>query len=494
MSRGTSVDRERREFVVGNLVDYRATHGALPARMAKAAAQRLGVGPRTIYRWVAEGTSARQTRTGYVPSDDVVALYFACRGNVAEVHRRMLAAGGMVPSLRTLYRVFNDALVPAERAFAVNGVEGFRNHSVYLRIEQDHRNELWQMDHYEIPIWVSVPRRTRPEKAWLTALIDGRTRIVPGWAISLQPSTAEVLAAVRAAVLVDPERKPYGGIPEAILWDNGAEFLSDVVIDEIIDLGCYCSPTAAYSPHQKGKIERFFSTVENEFARRMPFYTSGPRAANGQLYGGKEDDLMSLDELVVEFDTWIHHYNNERCHSAHGMTPRECWDSDPHPIRIVPADKLRHLLLARQVRTVRKDGIRWNGRAYFATELQGLVGEEIEVRYEPHNDAAIWLYRNGEFLAEAVPHEDLSEEVRRAHLGRRAEQQRRVQQKRRRGSRLQRAGRIHPITAPGPVEDTVEPEAHRQQKRRKRISEDDALTLLGIEGVNEAVEPREEVA
>jgi putative transposase len=489
MSRGGTVDRERREFVVANLVDYRATHGALPARMAKATAQRLGVAPRTIYRWVAAGTSAHQLRAGYVPGEDVIALYFSCRGNVAEVQRRLEAMGGVVPGVHTLRRAFNDALVPAERAFAVNGVEGFRSHSVYLRIEQDHRNELWQMDHYEIPIWVSVPRRAHPEKAWLTALIDGRTRVVPGWAISLQPSTAEVLAAIRAGVLVDPELHPYGGVPEAILWDNGAEFLSDVVVNEILDLGCYCSPTAPYSPHQKGKIERFFNTVETEFARRMPFYTSGPRAANGHLYGGKEVDLMSLEELVVEFDTWIHHYNNERRHSAHGMTPRECWDSDPHPIRTIPASKVRHLLLARQTRTVRKDGIRWNGRAFFATELQGLVGEEIEVRYEPHNDTAIWLYRNGEFLAEAVPHEDLSEEVRRAHLGRRAEQQRRVQQKRKRGSRIQRVGRIKPITTPGPIEDTVEPTDYRQQTRRKRISEDDALALLGIEGVNEAVDP-----
>ena len=40
-------------------------------------------------------------------------------------------------------------------------------------------------------------------RPWLTLIEDGFSRLVMGWALSLQPTSAEVLAAIREAIIVD---------------------------------------------------------------------------------------------------------------------------------------------------------------------------------------------------------------------------------------------------------------------------------------------------
>jgi putative transposase len=50
------------------------------------------------------------------------------------------------------------------------------------------------------------------------------------------------------------------------------------------ELGCAALPTAPYSPHQKGKIERFHRTIGEGLIATLSHYTGGPRQANGKLY------------------------------------------------------------------------------------------------------------------------------------------------------------------------------------------------------------------
>ncbi|MFF2149457.1 Mu transposase C-terminal domain-containing protein [Kitasatospora sp. NPDC058190] len=65
--------------------------------------------------------------------------------------------------------------------------------------------------------------------------------------------------------------------------------------------------------------------------------------------------------------------------------------------------RLRYLLLAGTERKVGKDGIRFNGHAYLAPELHGRGGEVLEVRYMPHDERWIEVYRHGEYLWEVSP-------------------------------------------------------------------------------------------
>ncbi len=92
---------------------------------------------------------------------------------------------------------FTRDLTPGERAAVVDGTEGRRRHQVYLRWAPDRRNALWEADHKELPVLVMAPRAQQPRKPWVTLFVDGFSRLIMGWALSLHPNAAVVLAALR---------------------------------------------------------------------------------------------------------------------------------------------------------------------------------------------------------------------------------------------------------------------------------------------------------
>ncbi len=135
--------QERIDFVVAQLVEQKRAHGTLTNYMIDRAADSLGVSRRTMRRWVTAGSTARKKRDEWTPQEEDKLLYFECRGNISEVYRRRQQQGLATPSRRQLARAFDAAFTPAERAFAKEGEEGYRRHSIYLRVEHAHRNELW---------------------------------------------------------------------------------------------------------------------------------------------------------------------------------------------------------------------------------------------------------------------------------------------------------------------------------------------------------------
>src|SRR5262249_46592100 len=140
------------------------------------------------------------------------------------MRRARLARGEPVPPLRTLQRAFARELSPGERAAVVEGVEGRRRHQVYLRWEPVGRNARWEGDHKELPVLVTPPRGARPCKPWVRLFLDCFSRLIMGWALSLRPDGATVLAALRQGLVVDPDRGPFGGVPVSLVPDNGLEF------------------------------------------------------------------------------------------------------------------------------------------------------------------------------------------------------------------------------------------------------------------------------
>ncbi len=151
----------------------------------------------------------------------------------------------------------------------------------------------------------------------------------------------------------------------------------------------------------------------------LPQFTGGPRAASGKLWGAGVP-VLSLAEFVERFDGWVRAYNREGAHSGlGGQTPEQRWRDDATPLRLVPDDELRWTLLAGANRQVRTSGVAFGGLDYIAPELNGLVGESVEVRYRPHDRRAIEIFRDGQYLCTAQPQGTLSEEERAAVLERR---------------------------------------------------------------------------
>jgi len=266
----------------------------------------------------------------------------------------------------------------------------------------DRRNALWEADHKELPVLVMAPRAQQPRKPWVTLFVDGFSRLIMGWALSLHPNAAVVLAALRRGIVVDPERGPFGGLPEKLRPDNGLEFAAAALTRSSAALGIELAPTPPYQGYSKGKVERVNRTLDQEFLSGLPFHTHGPRAADGHLFG-PDVAPMGLELFCDRFAEWVTTYNTARVHSELGQTPLARWSADATPLREVPAAGLRWMLMADTERTIGKDRIHFDGLRFIAPELNGRVGEKVQVRYTPHDLRQIEVFRGDEWLATAYP-------------------------------------------------------------------------------------------
>jgi putative transposase len=209
--------------LVARLVELRGQR-ALSREEVRRAGVALDVTERTVWRWVAAGGYAPPPRRADRLSPRARELFFTTGGNVRAVHRLLGGEGPPVPSLSALSRAFDRELTPAEVAFARTGAEGARARSIYLRWEPEHRADGYAADHKELSIEVLAPRARRPARPWVTLFLDEFSRLIVGWAISMRPSQAEVLAGLRMAVVVDPDRGSFGGVPLLLRFDGGLEF------------------------------------------------------------------------------------------------------------------------------------------------------------------------------------------------------------------------------------------------------------------------------
>lgn len=442
--------------VVADLIDARG-RGDLRAASVRDAAERLGVGERTVWRWIAGGgpperraASSRRVEL----EDELRDAYVRLRGNVAAVWREQRELGRDVAPLRTLQAAFARELRPAERASAKRGEAGRREHGLYLRYEAPHRNAVWQADHKQLPVLVVAAIGRRPRRPWVTLFLDDYSRAIMGWAISLQPSSAEVLAALRDALVVQPGRGPFGGVPGRLRWDHGLEFAAGAVEHAALALGVDVDPATPYAPHEKGKIERLHRTIAETFIATLPGYTDGPRDIRGRLEDSGE--LLVLAQLVEAFATWVLAYNRERPHRSLGrLTPEQRFTGDPTPLRLVAPEDARALLTARRSGQVRRDGVHHGGLAYVAVELTELVGESVEIAFAPHDQRSIEVYWRGAWLCRAIPHNALTAAQQAQIMAERRAYAGELRRRQRRATRRAR-GRLAPATAqqPHPVEVT----------------------------------------
>ena len=422
----------------------------MSARAVREAATELGCSSRSVWRWVAIGLPDRRSAPSLV-DDELRQSYIQWHGNVAAVRRELTLAGRELPSLRTLQRAFLRELRPAERAAARTGEAGIRAHGLYVRWEAGHRNQVWQGDHKQLDVLVVLPRAKRPVRPWSTMFIDGYSRAIMGWAISVRPSTAEVLAALRDGMLLTLADTAVGGIPETLRIDHGLEFCADAVRAAAAALDIDFSLANTYTPQEKGKIERLHLTCVQTFLSGLPLYTAGRRAANGRLEDTRAP--LALEQFVGLFADWVRAYNEREHSELDSRSPLAVFLSDPTPMRTLPTDAARALLAARKQARVHRYGVSHAGHRYISPDLHDLVGERVEIAFAPHDQRSIEVYWRGAWICTAAPQETLSEEQQREVIDARRRYARELRRRQRAATRAAR-GRLAPMTSsePRPME------------------------------------------
>jgi putative transposase len=120
-------------------------------------------------------------------------------------------------------------------------------------------------------------------------------------------------------------------------------------------------------PRGRGKVERFFRSVEQLLLQDLPGYApKGARAVEARL---------TLSEFEQRFRTWLLEDYQHRVHSEIQCQPAERWEAGGFVPRMPEsAEQLDLLLLTvAKTRRVHQDGIRFQGYRYLDATLAAYV-------------------------------------------------------------------------------------------------------------------------
>jgi putative transposase len=355
-------------------------------RLVRALADREHVGPDGRLVRVARGTLDEWIRfyrrggfEALVPrprvveprtAPEILELAFALKRErpertAAQVREIMVTAvgEGAVPGLRTLQ-------THLARAGLNIRADGRSPGKVYGRFEASVRNELWTGDGLHGPKLSGSAAR-----AVLLAFIDDHSRLLVGWRWGTGEDVFRLEAALRAGLMTR-------GVPEAILVDRGSAFVSSLLLRACAVLGVkliHASPRAATT---KGKIERFFRTVRDQFLVEI-------------------DDGVELPELNRLFSAWLEVVYHRRVHSETGQAPLDRFDAAGAPALPTPA-LLREAFLWSVARTVAKTAtVSLHGNQYEVDAA--LAGRKVELVFDPFDLTRIEVRYQHRPFGTAVP-------------------------------------------------------------------------------------------
>jgi putative transposase len=255
-------------------------------------------------------------------------------------------------------------------------------------------NSIWQIDHAQLDIKLlrddgSVGR------PWLTIVIDDYSRCVAGYYLGFEPpSSLRTTLALRQAIWRkgDPHWE-ICGIPDILYTDNGADFRSKHLEQVAADLKIRLVFSTPGKPQGRGRIERFFRTV-NEMFLYLDGYTS--RA-------GRKPTL-TIDLLEQQFHTFLLDVYHRRPSSEGKLSAKERWEEGGFLPRMPDSVERLDLLLIHEVRTrkVRTDGIHFHNFRYLSLTLAAYVGEEVTVRFDPRDMGEVRVFFRDRFLCRAI--------------------------------------------------------------------------------------------
>ena len=402
--------------------------GTVPAAVVAGYADEVGCYPSTVYRWLADarfGSDEPDGRRRHINQleDSHIEVVFSHFGDVRNGKRELNGIDPVIASMsESTFRRRWLAVDPAIRAMAKEGATGLLRMQMKVLYTADARNDIWHMDHQELPVWV-LPRghTVNPVKPWLTTVEDDATRRIMATLLTVERPSAEHVAVVLADAMrtktITGTDQAVGGVPVIVHSDNGGEFKSNHYKTALLRLGITRKLSFPYMKHQNGKVERVQKTMQDELIKGLPGHSAAPKTLKLRDLFGLDAPLLDEDALVVLVDEWVDCYNNERPHqSLGGLTPDQAWCQQDNPLREAELETLRLALLAsdRASYKVQPVGVSFNNRYYTAPEFatRGLVGRQVQVRYMPSDDSFIEVFADGKWVCTALLHADLTDEQR----------------------------------------------------------------------------------
>ena len=292
---------------------------------------------------------------------------------------------GKTPTRALLYRLCIEAGWLTRSQIAPNTFSRLVREFELLKPDQDstnkhrlafakaHANEMWQADTLYGPF---VSCNGTPVQTRLIAFIDDASRVC---------CHGQFFPAENVDTLIESFRAAFykRGVPHALYVDNGSIYSSKEILQICARVGCLLHHTPVRDGAAKGKIERFFRTVRDQFLAR-------------------DLDLSSLDALNRQFTQWVEEQYNAQVHSILGMSPLDRFALDRKWVRFLPPNEANdELFFVEEERHVRADNtfafksLRWEAPRH-------LPDRTIHIRFQRSQPASrVVVYYKGERMGEA---------------------------------------------------------------------------------------------
>lgn len=366
------------EFVTGVRLDYGEKEKLLRDKVARSYqipySSSTRIAKSTIKKWISDYKSAGNRIEGLMPATrkDVgsfksfdQSLQLAIKNIKSEMphltgvalvtelrHRKYIGMSDKI-NLSVLYKFLkkHDLQRPREmkdrRAF-----------------EASNPNELWQSDVLHGPMVLDEKGRKR--KSYLIAILDDHSRLIPHAQFFLSERLVDFKTCLKLAI----EKR---GLPQKLYIDNGSCYKALNLEQVTASLGIGIAHTPPYTPQGRGKIERWFRYVRENFL-----------ATNTQT--------VALDKLNESFDNWLESYHH-RVHSATDQTPIKRYQSNMKCIRPAPKDLLNYFRFI-EFRRVKKDRtFRLNGTIFEAPN--DLIDQTVELRFHKQSPEEVEVFHDG---------------------------------------------------------------------------------------------------
>jgi putative transposase len=275
--------------------------------------------------------------------------------------------------------------------------------------------EILVADGHVLNFLVLNPFTGKPCRATLVGFLDWKSGYLAGYYIMLEENIQCIASALRMAII------NLDMIPTIVYQDNGRAFKAKY-FTESADFteagfnGIYqnlgIKPVFAKPYNARAKvIERFFREFQEEFEKLVPSY-SGTSIETKPAYLKRNEKfhkelysrinqgyIPTIEEAIKLVDCWLDYRHSQPCPNVKGKTIKEAFESRER--QNIDTSKLDDLMMAYEVKTIHRNGIRFLNTDYYSDALYGLR-DRVMVKYSLFDLTKIKIYSTkGEYLCTA---------------------------------------------------------------------------------------------
>ena len=266
-------------------------------------------------------------------------------------------------------------------------------------------------DGHKLAFNVINPFTGKPTRATLVGFLDWKSTALVGYEIMLEENTQCIASALRNAII------NLDMIPKIVYQDNGRAFRAKYFNDDrgfselgfnglYSKLGIETVFARPYNARAK-VIERFFKEFQEGFEKLLPSYVGSAiqnkpayLMRNEKLHKQLHNDFVpTLEEIIKMIDMWLNFKNSQPCPNAPNKTIAEVLESRKR--QNIDINLLDDLMLATELKTIQRNGIRFLNCDYFEERLYGFKSKVL-IKYNLFDLKSIKVFTTkGEYLCTA---------------------------------------------------------------------------------------------